>query len=113
MLTLGTGGVSIFALQFAKAVGARVIATTSSAAKAETLRALGADDIINYGETSDRGAQVRARTGGRGVDRVVAVGGPATINQSLLAVAPGGEVVLVGFLSRDSPGIDYFRLMGS
>ncbi len=110
VLTLGTGGVSIFALQLAKVLGARVIATTSTAAKADRLRALGADAVINYREVEAWGAQVRALADGRGVDRVIEVGGPATINESLRAVAVGGEIVLVGFLGEENPGIDYFDL---
>lgn len=110
VLTLGTGGVSVFALQLAKALGARVIATTSSERKAAVLRGIGADEIINYSQTPEWGTRVRELTEGRGVDRVVEVGGPATINESLRAVAVGGEVVLVGFLSQDNPGIDYFDL---
>ncbi len=114
VLTLGTGGVSIVALQLAKALGARVIATTSSAAKSEKLRQLGADEVINYSETAEWGERVRELTGGRGVDRVVEVSGPGTIEQSLRAVAVRGEVVLVGFLSaKKSSGIDYFSLFGS
>ncbi|WP_430420237.1 zinc-dependent alcohol dehydrogenase family protein [Phenylobacterium sp.] len=114
VLTLGTGGVSIFALQLAKAMGARVISTTSSAAKAERLRALGADEVVNYNEIQEWGRHVRkALTGGQGVDCVVEVGGPATVTQSLRAVRPGGEVVLIGFLSEENPGIDYFALKGS
>ena len=76
VLTLGTGGVSIFAVQLAKALGARVIATTSSDAKGAKLRALGADAVVNYRETKDWGETVRELTDGRGVDRVVEVGGP-------------------------------------
>ncbi len=113
VLTLGSGGVSIFALQLAKAMGARVIATTGGPGKINRLRALGADEVIDYSATPDWGAAVRALTGGRGADRVIEVGGPATVNQSLQAVARGGEVVLIGFLSSDNPGIDYFRLKGT
>ena len=113
VLVQGTGGVSIFALQLAKAVGARVIATTSSASKAERLRALGADEIVNYREEANWGERVRALTGGRGVDRVVEVGGPGTLGQSLKAVAMGGEVVSIGFLSTENPGVDFFALFGS
>lgn len=113
VLTLGSGGVSIFALQLAKTLGARVIATTSSAEKAERLRTLGADDIINYRTEPAWGARVRELTEGRGVDRVVEVGGPSTVNESLTAVARGGEVVLIGFLTSENPGIDYFDLKGS
>jgi NADPH:quinone reductase-like Zn-dependent oxidoreductase len=110
VLTQGTGGVSIFALQLAKVVGASVIATTSSASKQERLQALGADEVVNYKEEPQWGERVRALTGGRGVDRVVEVGGPATIGQSLLAVRYGAEIASIGFLSTENPGIDFFKL---
>lgn len=113
VLTLGSGGVSVFALQLAKLLGARVIATTSSLEKARTLTALGADDVINYRDHPQWSEQVRAVTDGRGVDRVVEVGGPATIEQSLRSVAIGGEVTLIGFLSEANPGVDYFLLKGA
>ena len=111
VLTQGTGGVSIFAVQLAHALGARVFATTSSEAKAEKLRALGAEAIVNYRETKDWGERVRALTGGRGVDRVVDVGGPATLGQSLRAVSMNGEVVMIGFLGQDGSQVDFFDLM--
>ena len=76
VLVLGTGGVSIIALQLAKAMGASVVATSSSDAKLERVRALGADHVINYRTSPDWGAAVRAWTGGRGVDHVIEVGGP-------------------------------------
>jgi alcohol dehydrogenase len=110
VLTQGTGGVSIFAVQLAHALGARVIATTSSAAKGELLRKLGADEVIDYRETKEWGARAKALTGGRGVDRVVEVGGPATIAQSLRAAAPDGEVVLIGFLGQEDPSVNFFDL---
>lgn len=113
VLVQGSGGVSIFALQLARAVGATVIATTSSAAKAEQLRALGASEVVNYAEDLQWGKSVRALTGGRGVDRVVEVGGPGTIAQSLRAVALGGEIASIGFLSTENPGIDFFQLKSS
>jgi NADPH:quinone reductase-like Zn-dependent oxidoreductase len=113
VLTLGSGGVSVFALQLAKVLGARVIATTSSKEKAQTLKSLGADEVVNYRDNPEWGEQVRTLTDGRGVDRVVEVGGPATIDQSLRAVASGGEVTLIGFLSEGNPGIDYFLLKGA
>ncbi len=113
VLTLGTGGVSIFAVQLAKALGARVIATTSSDDKAVRLRALGADEIVNYRDTKDWGAKVRALTGGQGVDRVVEVGGPGTITQSLHALSPTGEVVLIGFLDAANPNVNYFDLFAA
>lgn len=113
VLIQGSGGVSIFALQIAHAVGAAVIATTSSDAKAERLRALGAHHIVNYAAEPEWGRQVRRLTGGRGVDRVVEVGGPGTIGQSLRAVALGGEIASIGFLSTENPGIDFFQLKTS
>lgn len=113
VLVQGSGGVSVFALQLARAVGATVIATTSSAAKAEQLRALGAAQVVNYVDDPQWGKAVRALTGGRGVDRVVEVGGPGTIAQSLRAVALGGEIASIGFLSTENPGIDFFQLKTS
>lgn len=113
VLTLGTGGVSVFAAQLAGRLGARVIATTSADAKAERLLALGADAVVNYSQVPDWGRRVRELTGGDGADCVVEVGGPATVNESLRAVRWGGEVVLIGFLSEENPGIDYFHLKES
>jgi alcohol dehydrogenase len=113
VLVQGTGGVSIFALQLAKAAGAFVIATTSSAEKAARLRALGADEVVNYKEQPRWGERVRGLSQGRGVDRVVEVGGPGTIAESLRAVRPGGEIALIGFVSPDGPGIDFFDLFMS
>ncbi|MES3028780.1 MAG: NAD(P)-dependent alcohol dehydrogenase [Pseudomonadota bacterium] len=113
VLVQGSGGVSIFALQLARAVGATVIATTSSAAKAEQLKALGAAHIVNYVDEPEWGRRVRVLTDGRGVDRVVEVGGPGTIAQSLRAVALGGEIASIGFLSTENPGIDFFQLKAS
>ena len=105
VLTQGTGGVSLFAVQLAKAAGAEVIATTSSAEKAQRLRELGADHVINYVEKPNWGEAVKAITGGRGVDRVVDVGGPGTLAQSVKAVAIGGQVSMVGVLaSGEMPG---------
>lgn len=114
VLTLGSGGVSIFAIQLAKAVGARVVATTSDDAKGERLKALGADAVVNYRAVPEWGRHVRREvTGGAGVDSVVEVGGPATISHSLRAVRPGGEISLIGFLTEENPGIDYFLLKNS
>lgn len=110
VLTQGTGGVSIFAIQLAKALGARVIATTSSDKKKDRLYALGADEVINYKTHPAWSKEVRRLTDMRGVDRIVEVGGPATINESLSAVAKGGEIAMIGFLSTENPGIDYFHL---
>ena len=99
VLTLGTGGVSMFALQFAHAAGARVISTSSSDEKLERARALGANDTINYRTHEDWHGSVRELTGGRGVDHVVEVGGPGTLMRSILSTRIGGVVSLIGILS--------------
>ncbi|MDP9144649.1 MAG: NAD(P)-dependent alcohol dehydrogenase, partial [Actinomycetota bacterium] len=99
VLVLGTGGVSIFALQLAKAMGARVIVTSSSDGKLERARALGADHTINYRQREDWGSRVLDWTGGRGVDHVVEVGGPGTLAQSIAAVRIGGHIALIGVLT--------------
>ena len=99
VLTQGTGGVSVFALQFAKAVGARVIATSSSQAKLERLRALGADHLINYREQANWGEVAVELTGGRGVDEVVEIGGSGTLPQSIAATRVGGHISLIGVLA--------------
>jgi NADPH:quinone reductase-like Zn-dependent oxidoreductase len=98
VLLLGTGGVSIFALQFAKAAGARVVLTTSSAGKADKARALGADHVIDYVATPEWGAAAREWSGG-GVDLVVEVGGSGTFNQSVEAAQFGGAISLIGVLT--------------
>lgn len=99
VLVQGTGGVSLFALQFAKIVGARVICTSSSDAKLQRARALGADETINYVSTPEWGKTARAMTAGRGVDHVVEVGGQGTLQQSLRAVRPGGCISMIGVLA--------------
>jgi NADPH:quinone reductase-like Zn-dependent oxidoreductase len=99
VLVQGTGGVSVFALQFAKARGASVIVTSSSDAKLEKARALGADHLINYRNEPAWGAKAVELTGGRGVDVVVEVGGEGTINESLTAARVGGAVVIIGILA--------------
>ncbi|CAL3962857.1 hypothetical protein PZA11_000100 [Diplocarpon coronariae] len=99
VLTQGTGGVSIFAVQFAKAAGATVIATTSSAAKANALKTLGADHVINYNDTPSWGEAAAALTPqGAGVAHVIEVGGPKTMAQSLKAVKIDGVISIIGFL---------------
>jgi NADPH:quinone reductase-like Zn-dependent oxidoreductase len=95
-LDAGFGGVAVFALQFARVFGACVIATTSTAEKAERLKALGASEVINYTETPDWNEKARELTDGRGVDGVVEIGGPGTIAKSLKALAVGGHVSLIG-----------------
>lgn len=105
VLVQGTGGVSLFALQFAKMLGARVIVTSKSDAKLEEARALGADHGINYVTTPDWGEEAKAYTGGEGVDHVVEIGGAGTLEQSLRAIAIGGCISLVGVLTGSSQGL--------
>ena len=99
VLILGTGSVSLFALQFAKAAGARVIATSSSPEKLEKLSQIGADSVINYNSVPDWGRKAKDLTDGRGVDHVIEVGGPATLAQSITACRTGGHIALIGVLT--------------
>jgi NADPH:quinone reductase-like Zn-dependent oxidoreductase len=99
VLVMGSGAVSLFALQFAKAAGARVIATSSSEEKLEKLQRLGADDVVNYKATPNWGEKAKALTEGRGVDHVMEVGGPATFAQSMAACRLGGHIAVIGLLS--------------
>ncbi len=99
ILVLGSGGVSIFALQIAKRLGANVIATTSSEEKAGKLRGLGADTVINYTAHPEWQHEVLAAAGGIGVDRVIETGGAGTLERSLQATAMHGRVVLIGVLA--------------
>lgn len=97
VLTQGTGGVSIFALQFAKLGGAQVVATTSTTAKAERLKALGADHVINYNEDGTWGQTARRLSyRGQGIDFVVEIGGGGTLRQSKLAAGIGAQLAMVG-----------------
>ncbi|MGA9565968.1 MAG: NAD(P)-dependent alcohol dehydrogenase [Candidatus Korobacteraceae bacterium] len=111
VLTMGTGGVSIFALQFAKMMGATVISTSSSDQKLERLRSLGADFVVNYKQHEDWGQQARDLTGGRGVDHVIEIGGPATLSQSMNACRIGGHIALIGVLTGLSGTIPTAALM--
>jgi NADPH:quinone reductase-like Zn-dependent oxidoreductase len=99
VLVLGTGGVSIFALQFAKAMGARVIATSSSDEKLKRVRALGADHVINYEKVPEWGKAVVELTNRRGADHIIEVGGPGTLPQSIRACRIGGHISLIGVLT--------------
>ena len=99
VLIQGTGGVSLFAMQFAKMAGARVIATSSSDDKLTRVKAMGAAEGINYRSVVEWGDEVRKRTGGRGVDHVIEVGGAGTLAQSLRAVRTAGHIALIGVLS--------------
>ncbi len=98
VLVLGTGGVSIFALQLAHAAGARVIATSSSDDKLVRAKALGATDGVNYARYPEWQHEVLALTGGRGVDHVLEVGGPGTLPRSIEATRMGGQIHLIGVL---------------
>ena len=111
VLVLGTGGVSIFALQFAKLMGARVIATSSSDQKLERVKALGADYTINYKSDPEWSATVRRLTGGRGVDHVVETGGPGTLPQSIVAVRTAGRIALIGTLTKQQGDLPLSLLM--
>jgi NADPH:quinone reductase-like Zn-dependent oxidoreductase len=99
VLIQGTGGVSLFALLFAKLAGAVAIVTSSSDEKLERVRALGADHLINYRSDTQWGKTARAITGGRGVDHVVEVGGADTLKQSMLSIRPAGTIYMIGVLS--------------
>ncbi len=110
VLTLGTGGVSTFALQLAKLHGARVIATSSSDEKIARVRKLGADDTINYKSTPDWDKEVFRLTDKIGVDHVVEVGGAGTLQKSLNAVRMGGSIAVIGALAGGS-GLDPVRVL--
>lgn len=110
VLTQGAGGVAVFALQLAKLLGARVITTARTAADGERLRALGAGAIVDYGTNPEWGDAVRAATHGRGVDRVVEVGGPGTLAQSIKAGAYGGQIALVGALAEGGGAVDFWSV---
>jgi NADPH:quinone reductase-like Zn-dependent oxidoreductase len=111
VLVLGTGGVSIFALQFAKALGTRVIVTSGSDEKLERARTLGADDLINYKEVPEWGAAAKALTDGRGVDIVIEIGGMNTLGQSFKAVRRGGHIPVIGALAGAQMGILVYDLI--
>lgn len=99
VLTQGTGGVSLFALQFAVAAGAAVLSISSSEEKLARLRSLGAAHFVNYRSDTEWGKTARKLTNGRGVDLVVEVGGAGTIKQSIRSVRMGGTIALVGMMS--------------
>ena len=99
VLIQGSGGVSIFALQFAKAAGASVIATSSSDEKLERLRKLGASHTINYKQFPEWGLKVKELTDGRGADHIIEIGGSGTLSQSILACRMNGNIALIGILA--------------
>ncbi|HYH42145.1 MAG TPA: NAD(P)-dependent alcohol dehydrogenase, partial [Burkholderiales bacterium] len=102
LVTLGTGGVSLFAAQLALMTGAQVISTTGSDEKIERLHALGVTDVVNYRTTPDWDAKVRELTHGRGADLVVEVGGPGSLAKSIAAIRYGGHISVVGTLAGKS-----------
>jgi NADPH:quinone reductase-like Zn-dependent oxidoreductase len=99
VLVLGTGGVSIFALQFAKTLGARVIVTSSSDKKLEQARELGAFAGVNYKSNPEWDQEALRLTGGRGVDHVIEVGGAGTLERSIRATRLGGTISVIGVLA--------------
>lgn len=109
VLVQGAGGVSVFALLIAKSLGARVFATTSRAERAERLRALGAEHVVNYREDPQWGRTIKKLTDG--VDHVVEVGGAGTLTQSLMAVSPGGCVHVIGVLGGVSEPLNVLPLL--
>jgi NADPH:quinone reductase-like Zn-dependent oxidoreductase len=111
VLILGTGGVAVFALQFAKMMGATAIITSSSDAKLERAKALGADHTINYKTETRWGEAVRDLTGGRGVDHVLEIGGPGTLPQSITAARVGGHVSLIGILTGVAGNVPTLLMM--
>jgi NADPH:quinone reductase-like Zn-dependent oxidoreductase len=114
VLSQGSGGVALFALQLAKGLGARVIATTTGSGKGDRLRELGADHVIDVVESTEWGPAARDLTRGRrGVDRVVETGGPSTLAQSIKAIALGGQISLVGVLAGAGGGVDFMTMFAS
>lgn len=111
VLVLGTGGVSIFALQFAKLAGARVLATTSSEDKAKRLLELGADAVHNYKTNPEWDEWALTHTGMRGVDKVIEIGGAETLNRSIKATRFGGHIALIGVLTGTSGEIQTVQIL--
>jgi NADPH:quinone reductase-like Zn-dependent oxidoreductase len=112
VLIIGTGGVSIFALQFARLAGARVLAISSSDEKLARARALGADDGVNYRTTPAWETEILRLTHGRGVDHVIEVGGAGTLGRSMAAVAAGGRIQLIGVLTGRAEPPSPYGLLG-
>ncbi|PTQ10168.1 alcohol dehydrogenase [Sphingomonas oleivorans] len=106
VVLLGTGGVSIFGLQLAKARGARVIITSSSDSKLERARSLGADETINYGTSPDWDAEVKRLTAGRGADLILETVGSDTFARSVAAVRQGGVIFTIGFITGTTLELD-------
>src|SRR6185369_4264555 len=100
LLLLGTGGVSMFGLQLGRALGCRCIVTSSSYAKLERARAVGAAEVVNYKAEPEWQVAVRALTGGRGVDHVLEIGGAGTLARSIAATRVGGTISIIGLVAR-------------
>ncbi len=111
VLLQGTGGVSLFGLQFATMFGARTIVTSSSDAKLERAKSLGATHTINYVKTPVWHPEVRARNGGCGVDHVIEVGGPESFLQSLQAIRLGGQINMVGYIGSKQGTINPLEIL--
>ncbi len=105
VLLQGTGGVSLFALQFSKLLGAKVLIISSSDDKLKKAAALGADEGINYKNAPEWGKAVKKLTGGKGVDHIIEVGGEKTLPQSLRVIRPGGTISMIGVLSGINMGV--------
>lgn len=112
VLVQGTGGVSIYGVQIAKAFGCTVIATSSSDEKLERLKALGADHLINYKAEPEWGKAVRKLTDGRGVDHILEIGGAGTLPQSIVAARNGGHIALIGVLAGVAGPVPTVAIMG-
>jgi NADPH:quinone reductase-like Zn-dependent oxidoreductase len=112
VLVQGSGGVSVWGLQLAKAAGCRVIATTSRDAKAQRLQALGASDVINYREHEAWDQEVLRVTAGRGVDCVVEVGGAGTLQRSFNSIGRGGKIGLIGVMTQGASNPHTLMLRG-
>lgn len=111
VLVQGTGGVSVYAVQIASALGARVIATSSSNEKLERVKALGAKDVINYAETPDWEKEVLKITGGKGVQHILEVVGGQSIDHSIEALALQGHIYIIGFLESMMAEVNVFSLL--
>lgn len=113
VLCIGTGGVSVFALQFAVALGGKVIITSSSDDKLKQAKELGATHLINYRDKPEWDKEVWTLTGKKGVDQIIEVGGPGTLGKSLGCIAPGGHIALIGVLTGfGAPDASLFPLVG-
>jgi NADPH:quinone reductase-like Zn-dependent oxidoreductase len=111
VLCLGTGGVSLFALQFAKMMGARVIITSSSDEKLARAKALGADETINYNTKANWERDVRKHTKMAGADLIIEVGGAGTMPKSMMSVKPYGTIALIGVLAGGESSLSLYPIL--